>query len=113
MLTSGILLSSLLSLALGSPISPRQDDNYTPPLTFGVIAARSASPVHLRSVNANGNAFWIGKDTQTYCPQIPNLVCPPANETQQTVFAVGDGGAGPGAGLVRVLYLSSRSARVE
>ncbi|KAL8904687.1 MAG: hypothetical protein Q9207_003106 [Kuettlingeria erythrocarpa] len=99
MLTSGLLFCSLLTLALGSPIIPRQDYNYTPPYRFGVISSLPTSPIHLGSVNANGNAFWIGKGTQTHCPQIPNLVCPPANETQPTVFAVGNGGAGPGAGL--------------
>ncbi|KAL8923202.1 MAG: hypothetical protein Q9208_004765 [Pyrenodesmia sp. 3 TL-2023] len=99
MLSTSLLLSSLLPLAISSPIIPRQDFNYTPPLKFGIIAARSTSPIHLQPINANGNTFWIGKETKTYCPRIPNLICPPANETQPTVFAVSEGGAGPGAGL--------------
>ncbi|KAL8708508.1 MAG: hypothetical protein Q9225_007590, partial [Loekoesia sp. 1 TL-2023] len=89
MLTSAFLFSSLLPLALSSPIAPRQASSY-PPLTFGVIAARSASPVHLQPVNANGLAFWIGKDTATYCPLSNQAQCPPGTET---VFAVGGGGA--------------------
>ncbi|KAI4166452.1 MAG: hypothetical protein LQ343_008040 [Gyalolechia ehrenbergii] len=76
-------------MVLSSPISPRQDD-YTPPVYFGVIAARSASPIHLQAVNASGQAFWIGKDTTTYCPLTNQANCPRGTDT---VFAVGGGGA--------------------
>lgn len=89
MLTSTILLSSLLPLALSSPITPR-DDVYTPPVVFGVIAARSASPIHFQAVNASGQAFWIGKNSATYCPDIPQFECPP---DPGTVFAAGGEGA--------------------
>lgn len=95
MLTSTVLLSSILPVVLSSPVIPRQASSY-PPITFGVIAARSASPVHLQSVNANGLALWIGKETATYCPLTNTTECPPGDET---VFAVGGGGAS----LVRIL----------
>ncbi|KAI4241877.1 MAG: hypothetical protein L6R40_004276 [Gallowayella cf. fulva] len=89
MLAATSLFLSLLPLALGSPIAPRETTQETP-IQFGIIAARSASPVHLQSVNANGQAFWIGKDTATYCPLNPASQCPPGN---LTVFAAGNGGA--------------------
>jgi hypothetical protein len=38
---------------------------------FGVISARSASPVHLLSLNANGGKFFLGGTPSSYCP--PNL----------------------------------------
>ncbi|KAL8713616.1 MAG: hypothetical protein Q9220_002478 [cf. Caloplaca sp. 1 TL-2023] len=82
-------LLSLLPLALSSPIVTRQASSY-PPTTFGVIAARSASPIHFQPINANGLAFWIGKNTATYCPLTNQTQCPPGTET---VFAVGGGGA--------------------
>ncbi|KAL8832466.1 MAG: hypothetical protein Q9170_004877 [Blastenia crenularia] len=95
MLTSSFLLSSLLPLAIGSPLSPRRSDDYppyVPPVTFGVIAARSTSPIHLQSVNANGTTFWIGKDTSIYCPLANQTDCPNGTDT---IFAVGsDGRAG-------------------
>lgn len=45
--------------------------------TFGLIASHSTSPIHLQTVNANGQAFWVGKDTATYCPpNIEGINCP-------------------------------------
>ncbi|KAI4111268.1 MAG: hypothetical protein LQ339_000729 [Xanthoria mediterranea] len=84
MLSSTSLLLTLLPLALATPITPRTNDT---PLRFGAIAARSASPIHLQTINANGQAFWIGKETATYCPI---ETCPAGN---QTVFSAANGGA--------------------
>ncbi|KAL8705726.1 MAG: hypothetical protein Q9201_001160 [Fulgogasparrea decipioides] len=97
------LLCSLLPLALGSPITARQASEF-PPVNFGVIAARSASPIHLQSINAAGGAFWIQKDTATYCPLTNQTQCPPGKDS---VFSVGGGGASldtevPGGQLVYV-----------
>ncbi|KAL9595215.1 MAG: hypothetical protein Q9219_006581 [cf. Caloplaca sp. 3 TL-2023] len=103
MLTFGILLSSLALSARSSPIAPRDAPNSaaTP---FGVIAARSASPIHLQPVNANGRAFWIGKDTATYCPLTNSTQCPTGTDT---AFIVSGGGASldsqvPGGQLIYV-----------
>ncbi|KAL8767756.1 MAG: hypothetical protein Q9209_005842 [Squamulea sp. 1 TL-2023] len=87
MLTTPLLLS-VLPLALSSPLVPRNNDG---PIYFGAIAARSTAPFHLQSINANGQSFWIGKDTATYCPLQPQSQCPPGNET---VFTASGGGAG-------------------
>ncbi|KAI4113551.1 MAG: hypothetical protein LQ345_005495 [Seirophora villosa] len=90
MLSQTVVCSFLFALrALSSPITPREDSS-SPRVTFGIIAARSASPVHLRSVNANGGAFWIGKETASYCPLTDQSQCPPGNST---VLAAGGGGA--------------------
>ncbi|KAL8976835.1 MAG: hypothetical protein Q9205_007240, partial [Flavoplaca limonia] len=87
MISSASTLLALLPLALSTPINPR---NNNAPLRFGAIAARSASPIHLQTINANGQSFWIGKETATYCPLDPQSQCPPGN---QTVFSAGNGGA--------------------
>lgn len=62
--TTTICLAGLTGLGLASPLSLRQETRAR----FSVIAARSASPVHMQSVVANGQGFWIGKETATYCP---------------------------------------------
>ena len=53
---------------------------------IGLIATHSASPVHLQSVNAAGQNFWIGKDTSSYCPLTPASSCPPGTDTVISVF---------------------------
>src|SRR5438309_7217048 len=55
---------------------------------FTAIAARSASPIHLQSINAAGLKFWIGKSTSSYCPSEVVPDCPAGTDT---VFAGGDG----------------------
>ena len=72
------LLSSLPILAAAAPTS---FEARTPSPIFTLIAARSASPVHLQTVNANGRAFWIGKSTASYCPQPPVTHCPAGTST--------------------------------
>ena len=65
--------TALLPLASCTAILPRQlDETYT---DFGLIAIHSGSPIHLSSINASGNKFWIGKDTTTFCPVIEGLNC--------------------------------------
>lgn len=52
---------------------------------FGVMAIRSASPIHYLQLNAASQKFYLGGNTASYCPtQVKN--CPPGN---QTVFAPG------------------------
>lgn len=53
---------------------------------IALIAAHSASPIHLQLVNAAGQAFWIGKDTSSYCPLTPSSDCPPGKDTVISVF---------------------------
>jgi hypothetical protein len=51
---------------------------------FGIIAARSASPIHLRAVEARDGHFYIGAGgPTTYCPaeSIGAANCPPGNTT--------------------------------
>lgn len=61
---------------------------------FGVIAARSASPIHLQPLSASGEQIWIGKKTAAYCPkEVVGKNCPPGKETN---FAGGDGTLGMG-----------------
>ena len=65
--------TALLPLASCTAILPRQlDETYT---DFSLIAIHSGSPIHLSSINASGNKFWIGKDTTTFCPVIDGLNC--------------------------------------
>ncbi|THV92701.1 hypothetical protein D6D27_04771 [Aureobasidium pullulans] len=55
--------------------------------SFGGLAIHSGSPIHLSSVNANGNAFWINKDTSSYCPNTTVSDCP---EGKYTYFVGGN-----------------------
>ncbi|OCL02783.1 hypothetical protein AOQ84DRAFT_348623 [Glonium stellatum] len=55
---------------------------------FSAIAARSASPIHLQSINAAGGKFWVaGRATDSYCPEAEIANCPAGTST---VFAGGD-----------------------
>ena len=58
---------------------------------YGIIAARSASPIHLAPVAANGQRLWIGKKTTSYCPDVVGDSCP---RGRKTTFAGGDGTLG-------------------
>ncbi|CAI7645928.1 unnamed protein product [Penicillium glandicola] len=51
--------------------------------SFSVIAARSASAIHLEPLNAAGSYFWLGGNAQTYSP-IPGIP-----DTNDTVIANG------------------------
>ncbi|KAH6643863.1 hypothetical protein C7974DRAFT_8175 [Boeremia exigua] len=55
---------------------------------FGVISARSASPIHLQPLTARGGKFYLGGGPpSSYCPEVVGDACPPGNST---VFAGGD-----------------------
>lgn len=58
---------------------------------FGVIASRSASPIHLSALTARGGKFYLGGPGPTsYCPESVGAAnCPPGNET---VLVGGNGG---------------------
>ncbi|KAL9066530.1 MAG: hypothetical protein Q9161_007505 [Pseudevernia consocians] len=57
-------LLPLLSSANPLPLESRQS-TLDP---FSLTASRSGSPIHLSAINANGESFWIGKKTASYCP---------------------------------------------
>ncbi|PWY86921.1 hypothetical protein BO70DRAFT_360648 [Aspergillus heteromorphus CBS 117.55] len=82
------LASSLLPLlAAAAPSSKVTRDTAA----FGVMSARSGSPIHLLPLNAAGSAFYLGGETESYCPfGNSSALCPPGTET---VFA------GSGSGL--------------
>ncbi|CAK4031718.1 Hypothetical predicted protein [Lecanosticta acicola] len=55
--------------------------------TFTLIAARSASPIHLQAINATGGGLWIGKPQATYCPNATAEGIPiPCPQSSQTIF---------------------------
>ncbi|KAI7975936.1 hypothetical protein EIK77_007262 [Talaromyces pinophilus] len=71
--TSVITPAVLAACAMALPTSQKRDGSTGP---FGVLALRSGSPIHLQSVNAAGQRFWIGVPTATYCPsEIYELTC--------------------------------------
>lgn len=74
---ASIILASFNSVLpiLAIPITRATSD------TFGGIAIHSASPIHLSSINAAGNYFWIGKPTSSYCPSTVVEVCPDGKYT--------------------------------
>ncbi|KAH8601932.1 hypothetical protein B0O99DRAFT_501190 [Bisporella sp. PMI_857] len=71
MFAKTFLAATVASLAVAAPVEQRQENS-----AFGLISTHSGNPnVHLRSIVANGQRFWIGKETATYCPVIENLDC--------------------------------------
>lgn len=79
-----LLLSSILLplLAIASPAYAAPKPH--PP--FGVMSARSGSPIHLLPMTARDERFWLGGKTTSYCPSNVGTSCPPGKET---VFAAG------------------------
>ncbi|KAJ5475757.1 hypothetical protein N7475_001486 [Penicillium sp. IBT 31633x] len=73
------VLLALAPLVAALPSSKGKSSNAP----FGVISARSASPIHLQPLNAAGSYFWLGGNAQTYSP-VPGIP-----ETNQTVITGG------------------------
>ena len=74
--------TAAVALALLSPVALAQ--SY-----FGVISARSASPIHLQELTARGGKFYLGGGPpSSYCPPQVGTACPSGN---YTTFAGGDG----------------------
>jgi hypothetical protein len=75
--------SALLALAPLVAAIPGSKQAKSSDAPFGVISARSASPIHLQPLNAAGSYFWLGGNAQTYSPVegVP--------ETNQTVITGG------------------------
>jgi len=75
----------------------------TPTGPYGLISARSASPIHLQAVNARGQLFYIGGETASYCPdQVAQIgACPPGTDTAFVGFGALDVEV-PGGQLVYV-----------
>lgn len=53
---------------------------------FALVAHAPGTPLDGKPVNANEQAFWIGKPTVSYCPDIlPPGICPSGNQTVVTI----------------------------
>ena len=79
------LAVAFAALAAAAPLESRQAGT-TEPLRFGGLALRSASPIHLSPINANGLRFVIGKNTTTYTPEGVEGLDPANYNTNQTIF---------------------------
>ncbi|GAB7347285.1 hypothetical protein MBLNU459_g3371t1 [Dothideomycetes sp. NU459] len=75
------IISTLAAAAMAAP-APRQ---ATP---FYGVSIHSGSSIQYASINANGNAFYLGKSTSSYCPTEVVDDCPAGNGTS---FTGGDG----------------------
>ncbi|KAJ5211479.1 uncharacterized protein N7498_003125 [Penicillium cinerascens] len=64
-------------LAAAAPAMQTPEGNPS----FGVMAIRSASPIHYMQMNAAGQKFWLGGQTSSYCPDLQGLDCPAGNQT--------------------------------
>ena len=81
-------ITAAAGLAALASASPLPQAGTTSPLRFAGMALRSASPIHFGQINANSGAFYIGKNTTTYCPadSAAGPACETAN-TNQTIFS--------------------------
>ncbi|KAL2054645.1 hypothetical protein ABVK25_004948 [Lepraria finkii] len=111
---STAFLSLLLHLTLTTAL-PADLHLYSRQVSapFTIIAARSGSPIHLQSINANNGSFWIGKPTLSYCiPEVPPGDCPPGTTT---ALLAGDGGASMDADVPggQDVYISATNAALS
>lgn len=77
--------ASTLAFAAGVAALPAPQAGTSEPLRFAGMSLRSASPIHFGQINANGQAFWIGKPTTTYCPDESVSTCDSTNKNT-TIF---------------------------
>ena len=71
MFTKTFAVAALATIASAAPVEQRQASP-----AFGLISTRSGDiNVHLRTIVANGQRFWLGKETATYCPEVEGLDC--------------------------------------
>lgn len=83
-------ISALLSMAglaaaiPGTRHQPHHHHNGTHhDVSYGVVAARSGSPIHFLPMTAADSKFWLGGESRTYCPTlVPNC----AQRTNETVL---------------------------
>lgn len=89
-----LVASALAGDACSAPPAPSSTATPEPPVGgppsyFGVMSARSASPIHFQQLTARGGKFYLGgPGPSSYCPveQVGDA-CPPGNTT---VLAGGD-----------------------
>ena len=75
--------ASTVASSLAVPLSVRQEAEH---INAGLMAVRSASPIHFQAVNASGGNFWIFNDTNVFCPiSAPDCAGYP-NQTFVTVY---------------------------
>ncbi|KAJ4375258.1 hypothetical protein N0V83_002344 [Neocucurbitaria cava] len=88
LLATALAQSSCTAEPAPSATATAVPNPYTPGY-FGVISARSASPIHLLSLTARGGKFYLGgPGPSSYCPvEVVGDACPPGN---YTVLAGGD-----------------------
>lgn len=80
---------ALIPLALALPTASNNNNHHAKRAgnKFGVMAARSGSPIHFLQLNAAGTSFWLGGETSSYCPSSVGSACPKGDVT----VLVGDG----------------------
>jgi hypothetical protein len=64
MYTKAFLATALACVAAAVPVTQRAETS-----TFTLLSIHSGSDVQNQDINANGQRFWIGKPTSTYCPE--------------------------------------------
>ncbi|KAJ5484861.1 hypothetical protein N7539_004849 [Penicillium diatomitis] len=76
-------LLSMASLATAFSGSRHHHNGTNSDSSFGVVAARSGSPIHFLPMTASDSKFWLGGASRTYCPTlVPNC----AQRTNETVL---------------------------
>ncbi|PKY04708.1 hypothetical protein P168DRAFT_137771 [Aspergillus campestris IBT 28561] len=82
------IVASLLPLLASAAPTAESAKDAAPEPAFGVMAVRSASPIHFLPMTAASQKFWLGGETSSYCPTppVPKEDCPPGTDT---VFSPG------------------------
>ncbi|KAJ6261032.1 hypothetical protein Dda_3697 [Drechslerella dactyloides] len=79
--TIATLLAAISAVSAAPAALP--SDAPASELKFGIMAIRSASPIHYGQVNASGQKFFIGVEPSAYCPvpPVPAGACPSGKYT--------------------------------
>ncbi|KAI2485967.1 hypothetical protein Ptr902_00100 [Pyrenophora tritici-repentis] len=80
------LVAGVMAGSACRPSAPTPSSNATAPAQtgyFGVVSARSGSPIHFQTLTARSGQFYLGGPAPTtYCPtEIGAQNCPPGNTT--------------------------------
>lgn len=85
--------TSVLAFATSAMAAAIPQAGTTTPLRFGGLALATGTEIHFSPLAANGLAFYIGKNTTTYCPEDTVANCAASN-TNETIFSYFNGGGG-------------------
>ena len=82
---SSLALLAATAFAAPAPLAAATTSSAPAPTAtasaFGLMSLRSGSDIHFATINARDSKFWIGKQTNTYCPPGDGIPCESLSNT--------------------------------